>query len=388
MERIEEKRPVRVVVIGGGVGGTVVANRVARRLGGRAAVELVTASPWHVYEPGLLFVPFHDLPQVEVLKAERDLLRPEVALVPEDPAVAIDVEQKTVRLASGLALGYDYLVLATGSELDEDRIPGLKAAAHHFSNLAAAEKLRDALYRFTGGRIVVGAAALPYKHPQAPAELALLLADFVERNGLAGRTEIVYAYPLDDVFPEPSVAAALRARLEERGIAIRTGFQPVAADDARKLVFGRGGQELPYELLVMVPPHRGSKLAREAGLGDAHGWLPTDPTSLRLVGARDVWVIGDGSNLSVGLAPSAADHQAPVIAEAIVADFEAREPRRRFASYDGRVQLFVELGQSQVALLEGDYDHPLSGLEPSRALEAGKRAFDRAYWQLVPTGVL
>lgn len=382
---IEEKTPVRVAVIGGGVGGTLVANLLARRLGGKAAVQLVTASPWHVYEPALLYVPFDDMPQIDVLRPERDLLRPEVALV-EDPAVRIDTAEKRLLLQSGLELGYDYLVLATGTEIAADTLPGFDEGAHHFANMEAAERLHDALYRFTGGRIVIGAAHLPHKHPQAMLEFAFLLADHCERNGLAGRTEIVFTSPTDRPFYELSLARIAERRFEDRGIRFVPHVKPAAIRPEAKLLVARDGVELPYDLLVLAPPERGVKLVRDSGLGDAEGWLPTDSETLRMRGAQDVWVLGDCSDLVVARAPSAADHQARVIAEAIAADFLGERPRRSLAAYDGTVQMFVDMGDGQAAFLDADYERPAAVQEPSRAIGAGKRAFDRAYWQLIPTG--
>ncbi len=383
---IEEKSPIRVAVVGGGVGGTLVANLIGRRLGERAAVELVTASPWHVYEPGLLYVPFDDLQQVDVQRPIRDLLRPEVSLV-EEPAVAIDVAGKRLRMRSGLDLSWDYLVLATGTEFAAERLPGSAQGAHHFFTVEAAEKLHDALFRFTGGRIVVAAAELPHKHPQALLEFAFLLSDYCERNGLAGRTEIVFSSPADRCFWEPALARIAEKRFEERGIRFEPRLSPAAVLPDAKLLVARGGREIPYDLLVMAPPQRGVELVRRSGLGNTDGWLPTDPETLRLRGVRDVWVLGDCSDLAVSRAPSAADHQARVVAEAIAADYEGRLPRRSLAVYDGSVQFFVEMGDGQAAFLDADYEHPASVQEPSKAIAAGRRAFDRAYWQLIPTGL-
>lgn len=382
---LEEKTPVRIVVVGGGVGGTLVANLIGRRLGGKAAVQLVTASPWHVYEPGLLFVPFYDMRQVDVIRPERDLLRPEVALV-EDPAIRIDLPAKRIRMASGLDLAYDYLVIATGTEFAPHLLPGGEAA-HHFFTLEAAERLHDALYRFTGGTILVGAAEVPHKHPQAMIEFALLCADHLERNGLDGRSEIVLFSPAERCFFEPKMAEIAERRFQERGIRFIPGFAPASVDPVEKTILSKGGDRLAYDLLVMAPPQRGVKLIRDSGIGDARGFLPTDPETLRLQGAQDVWVVGDCSDLEVSRVPSAANHQAHVVAEAVAADFLGVEPRRSLSAYDGSMQLFVEMGDRKVAFLDADYEHPASVVEPSRAIEAGKRAFDRAYWQLVPTGL-
>lgn len=383
---IEEQSPLRVVVIGGGVGGTRVANLLARRLRSRAAVELITASPMHIYAPGLLYVPFDDLRQVETARAEADLLRPEIALAAETPATSIDFQRKQVSLTSGRKVPYDYLVIATGTEPNADRIPGMVGVAYSFRTYAEAQRLRAVLQQIKRGKVVVSLPEEMHTNPTAPLEFAFLLADYLERWGLEKKTQVVLTSPAAHLFPNPEVASTLARWLEDRGIALKRDFVPAEVKGSK--VRSSSGVELPFDLLVMEPPQRGVAAIRDSGLADAQGLLPSDPHSLKLTGVKDVWVVGDCSSLEMARWPSAATYQAGVVADEVVAEFEGRPPRHRDQLYNGRTEVFLDVGRGRVGLVDYTYNSGFTLHEPSPVLIAGKHAFDRVYWQLGPTGLL
>src|SRR5579884_3546524 len=206
-ERSGEVMPARVVILGGGVGGTVVANRLVRRARDRARVTVVDAAGIHTYQPGFLYVPFTGDGRRTLGRPERRLLDPRVDLV-VDRAAAIDLERREIRLQEGATLRYDALVIATGSRLAPEEVPGLEEGAHHFYTLDAAERLHAVLERFSGGRIVIGVAGLPYKCPPAPLEFTFLLDDYLRRRGLRDRTVIQYLPPPPGCSPSnPSLSS-------------------------------------------------------------------------------------------------------------------------------------------------------------------------------------
>ena len=162
----------RVVVLGGGVGGTIVANIVARRAKD-ADVTVVDKTGRHVYQPGYLYVAFGRQQPEKFARPESRLLRKRVRLI-IDEAVRVDDAAKVVHLKSGTILPYDYLVIATGARIAPEEIPGHEGS-HHFYSAEASVKLREALERFQGGRVVVAIGGVPYKCPPAPAEAACQL---------------------------------------------------------------------------------------------------------------------------------------------------------------------------------------------------------------------
>jgi len=159
--------PSQVIVLGGGVGGTIAANLVSKELGPEANVTLIDPVGMHLYQPGFLYVALGQANGRWLAQDERRLLRDEVELV-IDRAVRIDPENRSIELARGGSIGYDYLVLATGARLAREEIPGMVEGAHDFYSLEGAIRLREALRTFPGGKIVMGVAGIPYKCPPAP----------------------------------------------------------------------------------------------------------------------------------------------------------------------------------------------------------------------------
>ena len=112
-----------VLILGGGVGGTIVANLVAKELGDSARITLVDPTGIHVYQPGFLYVAVGQEQPTAIQRAESHLLRKEVKLV-VDPATYIDPNARRVVLRSGRTLRYDELVIATGSRTVMEEVPG------------------------------------------------------------------------------------------------------------------------------------------------------------------------------------------------------------------------------------------------------------------------
>ena len=191
--------------------------------------------------------------------------------------IRVAADPQVVLLADGRALPYDYLVLATGSRIAPEEIEHFDEEAHHFYSAEAAGRLRHALDAFDGGRIVIGIAGMPYKCPPAPLEVAFLIESELRDRHLRDRTEIHFCSPIGRAFTIESVSDMATPVLADRGIELHTFFNVEAIDPARKVVQSLEGEELPYDLLILVPPHHGARFLIDSKLAPAPGgWLPTD----------------------------------------------------------------------------------------------------------------
>jgi sulfide:quinone oxidoreductase len=377
--------PREILVLGGGVGGTLVANLVARKLSPKHAhVTVIDRTGRHVYQPGWLYVPFGGPPPRRWERPERGLLGRKVDLVIGE-AQRIDRQGQVVLLANGASYPYDDLVIATGARLAPEAIPGYAEAAHHFYSPEAAVRLRDALATFQGGKVLIGVADIPYKCPPAPLEFTFLLDEHLRQRGLRERIEITYLSPINRVFTIESVSTFLTPLLEERGIQHEEFFNTESIDPKHRTVTSMEGTELEYDLLVLVPPHRGVPLVVESGLGDAQGWIPTDKQTLQARADPRIYAIGDGSDVPVSKSGSAAHFEAKVVADRLVAAV-AGSPNGTV--YDGRVMCFLETGHGQASQLSFDYTHPPRPPKPNHLYHYEKALFNHAYWYLVPPGLV
>jgi sulfide:quinone oxidoreductase len=381
----------RIVILGGGVGGTLTANLLVKRLRPRLdrrdiEITLVDPNAAHVYQPGFMYIAMGGETASHLERPERSLLDKRVRLV-IDTCVLVDEASQTVQLEGGAILPYDQLVLATGSQIVPEAIPHFTTEAHHFYSAEAALRLRAALDRFEGGRVVIGIASMPYKCPPAPLEVAFLIEAELRERGLRHGSEIHYCSPIGRAFTIESVSDMATPILAEKDIELHTFFNVESIDPARKVVQSLEGEELPYDLLILVPPHRGAPFLVASGLAPAPGgWLPTDRFTLRVGGRPNVHALGDATDLPLSKAGSTAHFEAPVVVEAIVAALEHREPAGKHAAYEGRVMCFFEVGDGKGTLLRFDYDHPPKPPKPNVFWHLGKIVFNKTYFHTVPKG--
>ncbi len=381
----------RILILGGGVGGTLTANLLVKKLRaridrGEVEIIVVDATGQHVYQPGFMYIAMGSERAANLSRPERSLLDKRVTLMIGEVA-RVNEPRQTVTLTDGLSIGYEHLVLATGSRIVPEAIESFDTQAHHFYTAEAAARLRTALDAFSGGRIVIGIAGMPYKCPPAPLEVAFLIESELRERGLRDATEMHFCSPIGRAFTIESVSEMATPILEHKAIELHTFFNVESIDAERKVVVSLEGEELPYDLLILVPPHKGQQFLIDSGLAPAPGgWLPTDRHTL-LVGDRpNVYALGDATDLPLSKAGSTAHFEAPVVAERISAAVEGRAPAGKHADYEGKVMCFFEIGDGKGTLLQFDYDHPPKRPKPNRFWHLGKIVFNKMYWHTVPKG--
>lgn len=369
----------KILIVGGGLAGTIIANGLCRQLGkelrsGAISICMLGTSDQHMYQPGLLYIPFGRIRVTELYRDQRKVLDRRVPYF-IDPAAHIDVEKNLVSTQSGRVFEYDYLVIATGSRLMLQNIPGLAEGAHWFYDLEGARKMRDALLEFEGGKIVVNVNA-PHKCPVAPLEITFMLRDFLTERGLMDKTEITYTYPIGRVHALEGVANWAKPAMDEYGIKYETFFNTKEVDPGAKTITSEEDVTLAYDMLVTIPPHNGAEVITDSNLG-AGGWVPTDKQKLLREGSDDVFVCGDTTNIPISKAGSTAHFEADTVIDNLVSLLtEGRWARH----YDGKVYCFIETGMKEGTYVWFNYKTPPNPGPPSQMLHWFKLAYNRLYW--------
>ncbi|MDR3360308.1 MAG: NAD(P)/FAD-dependent oxidoreductase [Bifidobacteriaceae bacterium] len=391
-----------IVILGGGTAGTLLANKLSRRLSPSAwRVTVVDRDTSHHYQPGYLFVPFGRRPVGRLTRDRRRLL-PRSVVFKRDDALRVDPETRQVALASGEKLDWDRLVIATGTQIRPDAVEGMASgqlwgkSVFDFYTLEGASRLRQALSRFDGGRIVVHIAEMPIKCPVAPLEFALLAQDWARKRGRLSTTDIALVTPLDGPFTKPVASARLGELFRQRGVEVVTDFQIERVDNDRREIVSYDGRREPFDLLVTVPPNRGAKVIANSGLGDESGFVATDRATGQSEAHPDIWVAGDATNMPTSKAGSVAHFQAEALVPNLLAQIDGQPPPARF---DGHSNCFIESGRGQALLLDFNYGvEPLPGvfplpqigpfklLAPSAVNHWGKLAFEPVYWHIMVKG--
>lgn len=371
-----------IVVLGGGVGGQVAATRLKERLGSRARVLVIERAPTYVFSPSLLWLMVGQRRPESITKGFAKLTGRGIEMM-QATVSSIDTERSEVQTESG-AVGYDYLVIALGAEHDPSLLPGAAEHTHHPYDLASAVRLRDALTTFGGGRVVVSIASMPYRCPAAPYETAMLIDGYLRERGLRDRSTIEMYTP--EPLPMPVAGAyvghSVAAELASRSIAFHPRSAPSFVEaDAMTI----NGERVPYDLAVVIPPHRPPAVVADTGLTGASGWIAVDRASLR-TRAGNVYAIGDvtGIPLENGLMlPKAgvfAHGEAEVVAENIARRIDGNLSE---ATFDGHGTCFLEVGGGKAGMARGDFfasPNPSVALQrPGRVWHLGKVGFEQ-YW--------
>jgi len=389
----------RLVILGAGTGGTMIANRMRRRLDRDWSVTVVDPDPVHLYQPGLLFLPFGTRNEKRLVRPRARTLRQGIEWLPRT-VEAIDPAARSVRI-DGDDLAYDFLVIASGTRIRPELTEGLsgegwRTTAHDFYTLEGALALRDALARFDGGRLVVNIVEMPIKCPVAPLEFLFLADDHFRRRGIRDRVELVYATPLDGAFTRPIAANVLGNMLAERRILVESEFSAAAVDGAKRVVRSWDDRVVPYDLLVSVPTHSGAAFVGASGLGNELDFVPTEPRTLAAKGQERIFALGDATDLPSSKAGSVAHFQSEGLEENLLRAIAGAAPEPCF---DGHANCFVESGRRRALLIDFNYDveplpgrYPVPWVGPFRLLgeswlnHLGKLAFRWLYWHALLPG--
>ncbi len=391
----------RIVVLGAGTGGTLTANRLRRLYGDEAEIVVVDRDDRHVYQPGLLFVPFGLEQPEDIVRSRREQLHDgiEFRLAEVD---SVETAANVVHLAGGSTLPYDVLVIASGASLLYEETEGLRGpgwgeSVFGFYTVEDAVALRDALARFERGRLVVNMVDMPIKCPVAPLEFCFLADWFLREKGVRSQVEIVYATPLDAAFTKPVAASHLGGMFAEKEIGLETEFATGRVDGEAGRLVSWDEREIPFDLLVTIPLHGGAPfVARSPGLGDELGFVPVDIHTLRSKAADNVFAIGDAASLPTSKAGSSTHFEGETLCANIRRHLAGEELE---PSYDGHVNCFIESGFHKALLIDFNYDvEPLPGRYPephlgplpllreSRLNHLGKLAFQPLYWHMLLPG--
>mgnify|MGYP003572108443 FL=1 len=391
----------KIVILGAGTAGTMMANKLHRALPHEEwSITIVDQFRTHYYQPGFLFIPFGIYSQSDVEKPKRDFVPSGVDTIFAEIEV-IEPAKNRVRLSGGKMLGYDYLVIATGVKINPQETEGLADSGWYknifdFYTVEGAVALSKFLKYWDGGRLVLNVAEMPIKCPVAPLEFVFLADWWFTERGIRDKVEIEYVTPLPAAFTKPKAAAILGDFLDAKNIKLTTEFDIGTVDPERQVIADWEEQEIDYDLLVSVPTNKGDALIARSGMGNEFNLVPTDPQTLVAKEHQNVFVIGDATDLPSSKAGSVAHFEADVLLEIMLCIIDGREPRHHF---DGHANCFIESGFGKGILIDFNYDteplpgkFPLPGIGPFSLLEEtrmnhyGKMMFRWIYWNLLLKG--
>lgn len=378
----------KVVILGAGSGGTLLANLLAQEFrreieDGAVGVQLVGEGDDHVFQPGNLDVAFRGSDPASVVRRESSLLKKGVLQVTEG-AAKVDLEQRVVTTRGGSKIPYDHVVFATGAVADPGLMPGLREGSLNFhEGPAEAARIWAALQGFEGGTVVVAITRVPHKCPPSPNEAAFMLDEFFRRRGTRGSVKIKFVTPYPRPYPAEQVSDVIQPLFEKRGIELVPFFAADHVDAKAKKIYSMEGESVDYDLLIAVPPHRGAEVVRASGIGDEEGWIPVDSRTMKVRDHPEAYAIGDATSIPISKSGVVAHLQAEAVAGSLAS--ELRGGREVF-EYNGRINCPMETGLRRALFVSGTYESAPRRERPTLLRYAMKREFASIYWSTIQGG--
>ena len=392
----------KLLILGAGTAGTMVANRMRRLLDADEwRITIVDQHETHYYQPGFLFIPFGMYSKNDVTKPKRDFIPAGVELI-MSPVEIIEAEHNRVRLVrDGRTLNYDFLVIATGARTHPEETPGLQEhewqkTIYDFYTIEGAVALAKHLRTWQGGRLVVSVVENSIKCPVAPLEFLMLADWFFHDQGIRERVDITYATPLPGAFTKPIASRHLGDILDQKGVRVVPEFMIERVDPDAKKIVSYDEQEIEYDLLVSIPLNMGDDMVARSGLGDELNFIPVDKHTFLSPKYANIFVLGDAASLPTSKAGSVAHFAVECFSENFLRHIDGLE---MLPAFDGHANCFIESGFGKGLLIDFNYDveplpgrYPLPGIGPFALLQEtemnhwGKMMFRWMYWNILLKG--
>lgn len=368
-----------VTILGAGFGGLELASTLSERLGGEVEITLFDQQDAFVFGFSKLEVLFGRQDAEQVRIPYREIRTPGVEFR-QERVLAIDPATRHV-VTDAAVYDPDIVVVALGADYDIAATPGFADGGFEYYTVAGAERLRDELAAFQGGRVMLAVLSIPFKCPPAPYEAILLLHDQLVARGIREGSDLHIVSPQPSPIPvSPQASAALERAMAERGIVYTKRHRIHGIDpDARVAQFKDHGE--PYDLFIGIPTHKVPDVLVEAGLTQ-DGWVAVDPVTLQTPYAG-VYAIGDCAETGIPKAGTFAESAAHVVADGIARRIRGSEGHER----GGTGLCFIEYGDGDIGRVDVDFHAdggptaPLLGPSPAYAAEKAEfGAVRRARW--------
>lgn len=388
----------RVLILGAGASGSIVANKLARELRREIAkdeleITILDKNDVNMNQAGFTFLPFELYTLDDITRARTKLISPRVKTIfgQDGEVTYLDLKNKQIEVRSGEKHSYDYLLIATGCRYDIEGVLGLSRDFNTFyTSVEDALKLKQLIKTFDKGHIVILTVRMPIPCPGAPGKFTILLDDYLRHvRGQEGRNniEISFLWPIKLVGPA-AYDAALDKIFKEKNINITREFELSEIDAYKKEVVSAGGERIKYDLLITVPPYKSIKALSDSGITDEKGWVPTDKYTLQYRKSPtetydEVYAIGDTGPAEILKTGIGAHYQALITAQNLINDILGNPVKVMYRGETG----CPFIGSSYTTRTKGEayianwtYDKPLEPFIPTELGWFIYRMYYYIYW--------
>ncbi|HDH07204.1 MAG TPA: NAD(P)/FAD-dependent oxidoreductase [Thermoproteales archaeon] len=366
--------PKKVLILGGGGGGAILANLLPKE---DFKITVIDREKYHIFQPGHLWIAFKGFPKEKFKRPIRELLKPHVEFI-QDEVVSVDLENRKVKSKGNRELDYDYIVIATGAELDFDAIPGNRELVEKFGGFYStqenAEKMWKSILGMKEGNFVIAVSDPIYKCPPGPHKGAFLANEFFTKRGLKDKVKVILALPFPHEYPSKTIAEIIKPELEEKGIEVHTFFTVDSIDVEKNKIVSLEGEEIEYTVATVIPPHMGPQYEiKPSDVKDENSYVKIDKYTCRIMNFDDAYAIGDCTNAPTSKSGVTAHLQAEVVALKLQG-YEAK--------FKGRTNCPL-ITNSKGLFIISDYDNPPVPVRLTPVKRLLEELFVATYWEAI-----
>ncbi len=365
----------KVLIVGGGAGGIILANSLDTK---DYSITVVDKDEYHYYQPWYLYVAFKGSKNKisrPISKQIASLLKPGIRYV-KDEITEINLDERKAYGSFRITYDYDYIIIATGTSPDPDVIPGLRDIYNEYgdyhTNIQNSMKLWNHIKNFNGGTVALGQASPTCKCPPSLLEGAFQLEEYLNKKGLKNKTKIKFFTPFPRAYPAEPMNKVVEPMVEQRGIEVMPFFDLDTVDTKAKVLNSIEGDSINYDLPIIVPPCRGTKIKiLPEGIQDADRFIISDKYTMKIKGYDNAFAVGDANNLPTSKTGVTAHLEAKVVADII---------QGKFSKFSGRINCPFDTAYGKATFVIADYNNPVVPYPPSKTKHFMKMTMARIYW--------
>ena len=354
-----------LLIVGGGCAGITVAARIARQLPSsmrKTSIAILEPSETHCYQPLWTLVGGGIYPKEVTRRREADPIPDRTSWI-KDAVSEFHPEENYVVTRAGNTIGYRYLIVATGIQIDWNKIPGLAESIGKngvCSNYSydTVESTWENIRNFKGGTAIFTQPLPPIKCGGAPQKIMYLADSYFRKAKVRDKSNVVFCSAAANIFAVKKYADTLDKVLRRKEIVTKYRHNLVEIQpDAKKAVFKHldTGEEvtMQYDMIHVTPPQSSPEFVKKSPLANKEGWVDVDKFTLQHVRYPNVFGIGDASSLPTSKTGAAIRKQSPVVASNLIALMQGRPLPRK---YDGYTSCPLVTGYNSLVMAEFDYD--------------------------------
>lgn len=368
----------QILIIGGGTAGVMTAAQLLKQKKSNS-IAIIEPADTHYYQPAWTLVGAGTYDYEKTARPMSSLI-PRGAQWIKDKATGFDADNNTVHTEKSGDITYDYLVVATGLVMEPSMIEGLEEAIDKgvvCSNYTNPEHTWNVLKNFKGGNAIFTQPTTPIKCGGAPQKIAYLAADYLRKNGLSKKSNVVFATPGSVIFGIKPIKNTLMKVIDRYGIHFKPFYAPIKIDAEKQIIYFRNNAtdesqcvvaeenpigermtnqstiEMPFDMLHIAPPQAAPRFVRESALVNDAGWLDVNHNSLQHNKYPNIFGLGDVAGLPTAKTGAAIRKQVPVVVGNI--DKMLKQQQADNISYNGYSSCPLVTGYGKMTLAEFDY---------------------------------